>query len=196
LATRRDLEELSELASLVERLPLVLAVDDAVLPFNVAHTDLHLLLDPRRTGAPQQRLRRLRPLASERADRVLWSRALAHDLDDPACAEAPVRFDGDLLMLSDTPLEPGLALTYVGHTPGPSLRLHCSRLFIDRGAVHADGNGSPWRLALLEHRRVARLLGKLLLHGWPGLQASHQQPPAAADIAGSAVNRPLHARTA
>lgn len=181
-ATRRDLEELSELASLVERLPLVLAVDDAVLPFNVAHTDLQRLLGPRCAAAPQQRLHRLQPLPSERADRVLWSRALAHELDDPARAGAPVRLDGDLLMVSDTPLEPGLTLTYVGHTPGPVLRLHRSRLFIDHGAVHAGRHGRGWRLALLEHRRVAALLAGLAPRGpMPGTKA------------GTAINKGLGA---
>ncbi|MDZ5455268.1 metallophosphoesterase [Azohydromonas lata] len=185
-ATRRDLEEFAELATLVEQLPLVLMVDDTDMPFNVAHTDLFPLLRKLRAadGTPQSlqaSLGRLGPLPCTRADAALWSRKLAYEADR-CCAQCPpARLAGDHLMVSDTPYEAGLALTYVGHTPTPALRLHRSRLFIDRGAVYADAAGSSWRLALLEHGKVARAISSLFPRSRVELHADAQHRQELAD---------------
>ena len=174
---------------LVEGLPLLLVVDDATLSFNVSHTDLHPLLRTLRArdrhqdqATLQERLLRLDSLPTKRADPALWSRKLAFELDDKDWSGTRARLDSDLILVSDTPVEVGLALTYVGHTPAAMLRLYRSRLFIDRGAVYANGAGSKWRLALLEHREVANVLGALVPQFQPRTLADYQAWPAHADI--------------
>ncbi len=179
-ASRRDLEEFAELATVVEQLPLVLAVEDTAMPFNVAHTDLQPLVSPvrtrgrRRQATLQERLCQLEPIPSELADPALWSRALAFELEGRCSPGARACLAGDVLIVSDKPVEPGLALTYVGHTPAPALRLHRSRLFIDRGAVYTNATDSQWRLALLEHRRVVAGLGDCLPRRWIEKLAANQ----------------------
>lgn len=180
-AGRRDLTEFWELATLVERLPLVLTVDDTVMPFNVSHGDLLPLLEVRRAGSrwqrtPQERLRHLKPLASEHADAAVWGRTLAFETDEVRpCAQA--RLADDVLVVSATPVEPGLALTYVGHTPMPTLRLHRSRLFIDRGAAFACADEPEWKLALVQHRQMSEVLATLA----PGLTLETTARPTVAD---------------
>ncbi|WP_167671001.1 hypothetical protein [Allopusillimonas ginsengisoli] len=53
--------------------------------------------------------------------------------------------------MSDQPWNPGLSLTYVGHTVLRTMELHKSHLFIDRGAYL----GTPeTQLLVLEHKDV------------------------------------------
>ncbi len=54
-----------------------------------------------------------------------------------------------MLLLSQQPMQPGLSLTYVGHTPLTNLILHELHLFIDRGAYLREP--STYLLELCHH---------------------------------------------
>ncbi|TEA74183.1 hypothetical protein ERE07_19105 [Allopusillimonas ginsengisoli] len=63
----------------------------------------------------------------------------------------PIDTPTGALVMSDQPWNPGLSLTYVGHTVLRTMELHKSHLFIDRGAYL----GTPeTQLLVLEHKDV------------------------------------------
>ncbi len=139
--------------------PLTLSVDDDELPYCVVHGErLGRGVDAFITDAALTQ-----PMSRE-ACRALqtpltWGRRIAAQ-----ARAASLRKDGrehEGLWLTDTPFEPGVGLTYTGHTIFEDRPvLHRSHAFIDRGAYLTVTEGPAPRntLLMVEHRAFARAL--------------------------------------
>jgi serine/threonine protein phosphatase 1 len=129
--------------------PLVLHVDDALCPFNVIHAEavgdnlstmLHDsdLLDP--------------ASVSDVETTLTWGRRLVRGAKPHLDRDAQ---QGQLVIVEPA-MEPGLSLTYVGHTILPHPVLHRSHLFMDCGGFTSEaGQGY---LMLVEHKKVVESL--------------------------------------
>lgn len=167
--TAEQRRELFELLEKVRRLPLVMVVDGLV-PFWVVHAQR-----PTSNGHPWTDARMLRAGAlASRLPALTWSRRVARDAlwhahlgaDSRTLPEHnPRRPDHELMRLCqgvhlhgiDPLWEPGVGLTYTGHTIVPRPMLHRSHLMIDGGPYKPGG-----RLNLLRHDRVVAALASAL----------------------------------
>lgn len=161
--------ELLRLADAVRRLPLVMIVDGLV-PFWVVHAQR-----PMQGGRPWTDAQMLRAGSlAPRLPALTWSRRLARDaqwstrlgaLTQTIPAATVLREDPDLSLLCsgvrltgvDPLWEPGVSLTYTGHTILPQPVLHRSHLMIDGGPYQPGG-----RLNLLRHDKVVAALASTL----------------------------------
>lgn len=167
--TSEQRQELFELLDKVRRLPLALVVDGLV-PFWVVHAQR-----PMTNGHPwtDARMQRTGALAS-RLPELTWSRRVARDalwsvrlgaVARPIPEHDLRRPDHELMRLCqgvhlhgiDPLWEPGVGLTYTGHTIVPQPMLHRSHLMIDGGPYKPGG-----RLNLLRHDRVVAALASTL----------------------------------
>lgn len=83
---------------------------------------------------------------------LTWGRRLASQIaENEQTIETPM----GTLAITEQPWNPGLSLTYVGHTPLQTMTLHRSHLFIDRGAYLGTPNT---QLLVLEHQSVLKFL--------------------------------------
>ncbi|KWU19175.1 metallophosphoesterase [Burkholderia cenocepacia] len=143
-----DKARLAKLLPLVEANPLVMGVAHRDGRFNVAHAQL--------TRPDTAAIFTDAELEEERALEagevlVTWGRMLRME-----AMKAPVRATvelepGEMLDITGAAIEPGLSLTYVGHTPMRRCRLHRSHLHFDRGAGTTAADA---RVIVLEHSRV------------------------------------------
>lgn len=132
--------------------PLVIRVEDETAPFHVLHAEAmkrgnrELLND----------LDLANPESVDAAETSLnWSRRLVGTAES-ALAFATADGAPGQLVVAEPALEPGLSLSYVGHSILPQPVLHRSHLFIDGGAyLEAEGEGY---LMLVEHRDVVKNL--------------------------------------
>ena len=142
-AQKRTLDEVL-LPKLLEA-PLVIRVGVAgPAPFNLVHAELagvdgSVLTNDRLT---------CERVASLRA-RLTWGRRL---LPEALEAMSSRCWNVDEILVSAQAFEPGLSLTYVGHTMLPREMLHRSHLFIDEGAYLSN------KLVLREHLPTVALL--------------------------------------
>lgn len=140
----------SELLPYVRTLPHLITVGQGRTRFNVVHAELM-------TGAPEFSIQRLTSPAlrdttvssgsvmtdtdldalqadaqSPFLDAMLWGRRLLKSTDQQAARF--FEMTAGRLGVSETPVQDGLSLTYVGHSPVRQMMLHQSHVFIDRGA--------------------------------------------------------------
>ncbi len=155
----------------IAALPYVITVGQGETRFNVAHAELMTL------GGKEDKpgfWRRLAGSGSKKPDArrvvtdamlndallagmtepVMWGRRLVQQVDAATCKTLATP-QGPLL-LSQNAYYPGLSLTYVGHTPMPSMMMHASHMFIDRGAYMRDETSE---LLMVDHRQVLGWLG-------------------------------------
>ncbi|TKR53277.1 hypothetical protein D7I39_21770 [Allopusillimonas ginsengisoli] len=147
----------------VVALPYVITVGEGETQFHVAHAELMTgSIDQsgfwsRLEGLPANQTRKRVLTDNEITENALaqmiepltWGRRLVGQVGKDNSKEVVV--PEGMLLVSQQPLNLGLSLTYVGHTPVTSMILHESHLFIDRGA-YARGNASC--LLVLHHDEV------------------------------------------
>lgn len=148
------------IAPRVQALPLVLTVADAQQPFHVAHAELlkhgpglPLLTDDELTDA----------LIEELSFPLTWGRRLVKDALNDLYIRGKLDLDTvqcslprcEDIAVTDLPFEPGLSLTYVGHSILPFALLHRSHAFIDRGAYQKSAESE---LFVVEHGRLVEAL--------------------------------------
>lgn len=128
--------------------PLVLRVEDDDAPFHVLHAEAmkrgnrELLTD----------LDLANPDSVDAAETSLnWSRRLVGNAES-ALAFTTADGQAGQLIIAEPGLEPGLSLTYVGHSILAHPVLHRSHLFLDCGA-YLENEGEGY-LMLVEHRDV------------------------------------------
>jgi serine/threonine protein phosphatase 1 len=137
------------LLPILAKAPLVLSVEDSDCPFHVLHAEAQ--------GRGTRGLLSNADLQSEETVNfsevsLTWGRRLVQGAA-PALNRAALPGQ---LVLAEPAIEPGLALTYVGHTILPHPVLHRSHLFMDCGAFRAvEGQGY---LMLVEHKDVVKHL--------------------------------------
>lgn len=133
--------------------PLVIRVEDQEAPFHVLHAEAmkrgnrELLTDLDLADAD----------SVDAAETSLnWSRRLAGNAESALAFATAEGAPGGQLIVAEPALEPGLSLTYVGHSILSQPVLHRSHLFIDGGAyLESEGEGY---LMLVEHRDVVNNL--------------------------------------
>lgn len=152
-------------------LPFVLTVDDAVCSYHVAHGELlgkgksvaslhDQLKGHGKIAAPLTDAELTEANVRRLATHITWSRRLVREANEGrrsmACRGLTVEVEG--IALSPSPIEPGLALTYVGHNIVPRAVMHRSHVYLDRGAYE---NSVDSELFMVEHGRFARELRNL-----------------------------------
>lgn len=168
--TKQENDELmNELVPLVAQMPLVITVGTGEGQFHIVHAELM-------SGAPHVSGASLRHIASgttrsknhiltdedlteERLsnmkEALVWGRRVVR-ASKPERATT-VDTPAGRMLISRTPWNPGLSLTYAGHTIVNSMRLHASHLFIDRGAFMRERETG---LQMLCHENVRTWLPK------------------------------------
>lgn len=146
-----DTARLHRLATRVANLPAVIRVlDEAGKPaFQVAHAEL---MDDEGAFLTDARLETedLRDMVAN----LTWGRRLVRRAAK-AMPGDPFQCEG--IALSDTPLMPALSVTFVGHTIVRTPLMHCSHVYIDRGAFL---NSPDSELLVLEPKRFLKALGE------------------------------------
>lgn len=142
--------DLVELLDRVMALPAVLCVD-AEIPFNVTHGELPF-------GAKSQAelltFEALRTLDRHIADEAVWARDQIKRAVRGALRKVDV--DGQSVVLTETPINPDLNLTYVGHTVLKQPVLHGSYAYIDTGAYKRVAKGEQeFGLTIVDHDSFA-----------------------------------------
>lgn len=153
----------SDLTPRVAKLPYVITVGDGPTRFHVAHAELMTgHVDESNTW--YNRIDRgkkevltdamvTNKVLTTMIEPITWGRRLIRKARDSKASWVATPYGK--LTISHKPWNPGLALTYVGHTPVESMMLHASHLFIDREA-YARELGTC--LLVLDHREA---LGRL-----------------------------------
>lgn len=137
------------LVPLLLKAPLVIRVEDADCPYNVLHAEA---LGHGRSPMLQDADLADEGVVNSHETSITWGRRLIHGAAPVLRAFA----EPEQLVIAEPALEPGLSLTYVGHTILPNPVLHRSHLFMDCGAYQApDGKGY---LMLVEHGNVVKHL--------------------------------------
>ena len=121
LSSSEQEELVGDLLPRVLSMPYAITVSDGSAVFHVAHAEL-MLTD---AEVCDSRL-------SDMASVVTWSRRLIHEINAHTRNERQTPIGS--LVVSGQQWEPGLSLTFVGHTPLSTLTMHRSHLFIDGGA--------------------------------------------------------------
>ena len=129
--------------------PLVLRVNDALCPFNVLHAEAAgdmagTLLQDTDLADPAK--------TSDVETTLTWGRRLVRALKGHLDSSRP---QGQLVIVEPA-MEPGLSLTYVGHSILPHPALHRSHLFMDCGGFNSE-EGTGY-LMLVEHKEVVTRL--------------------------------------
>lgn len=152
-------------------LPFVLTVEDAFCPFHVAHGELlgkgksvaslhDQLKGKGKIAAPLTDAELTEANVRRLATHIAWSRRLVREANagrySMACRGLSMEVEG--IALTSSPMEPGLALTYVGHNIVPRAVMHRSHVYLDRGAYE---NSVDSELFMVEHGRFARELREL-----------------------------------
>lgn len=157
-----------DLVPRVAKLPYVITVGEGLAQFHVAHAELmtgpvdesntwYNRLEGERGRSPTRVLTDAMindEVLARMAEPLTWGRRLIRKAIDGKALEVATPYGK--LAVSHKPWHPGLALTYVGHTPLRNMVLHASHLFIDRGA-HARKQGSC--LLVLNHQEVRKWFG-------------------------------------
>lgn len=168
--TKQENDELiNDLIPLVAQLPLVITVGTGKGQFHIVHAELM-------SGSPRLSDASLRHIASGTAktksyiltdedvteerlstmkEALVWGRRVI-GASKPERATA-IDTPAGRMLISRTPWNPGLSLTYAGHTIVNSMRLHASHLFIDRGAFMRERETG---LQMLCHENVRAWLPK------------------------------------
>ena len=148
---RYSVEELIPLLEALLEVPLVIRVEDPVMPFNIMHAEA---LGPTADGILTDRELATVDLEGY-ASAFTWGRRLIREALQ-ASREAHRLVRG--VKVTNSPVHPGLSLTYVGHTIVSEPIVHRSHAFIDCGGyrpVVGQGNGHH---QLIEHRAFANEL--------------------------------------
>lgn len=154
----------------VAELPYVISVGEGASRFNVAHAELMA------KGGQEEKVGFLRRLTGKAGSQprwriitdsqlqdsvlagmtepIMWGRRLIQQVD--AAASRRLETPQGPLLLSQNAYNPGLSLTYVGHTPVPHMMMHASHLFIDRGAYMRDESS---QLLMVDHGQMLTWLG-------------------------------------
>ena len=140
LLTAIEQEELhDELLPRMLALPYVITIENAHATFHVAHAEL-MLSD---VEIREERLSRMRTS-------LTWARRLIREVNPDTSSE--LETPAGALYISHQPWEPGLSLTFVGHTPIVALIMHRSHLFIDGGAYLGESDSCLRLLDVAEVR--------------------------------------------
>ena len=150
LENRAPNAELTELLDRVMALPSVLCVD-AEIPFNVTHGELPF-------GAKSQAellsFEAMRTLDRHIADEAVWARDQIKRVTRGPLSKVDI--DGRDVVLSNTPINPNLNLTYVGHTVLKHPLMHGSYAYIDTGAFKRVTTGEKqFSLTVVDHEQFA-----------------------------------------
>ncbi|NYT79789.1 metallophosphoesterase [Alcaligenaceae bacterium] len=155
----------------VAALPYVVTVGEGGQQFHIAHAEL-LTTGPKEekpsfwqrltgSGNNRQEVRRVATdnmlddtLLATMTEPIMWGRRLIKEVDT-ATSKTLETPQGPLL-ISQNAYNPGLSLTYVGHTPLPQMTLHASHMYVDRGAYLRNENSG---LLMLDHQQVLGWLG-------------------------------------
>lgn len=153
----------TDLVPRVTQLPYVITVGGGATRFHVAHAELmtgrvdesntwYNRLDGGKKEVLTDAMITDKVLATM-IEQITWGRRLVRKATDSKATEVPTPYGQ--LSVSHKPWHPGLALTYVGHTPLKSMALHASHLFIDRGAYSRKPESC---LLVLDHQEVQQWL--------------------------------------
>lgn len=147
----KERDELAVLLGLLAQCPLAMSVEDTQGRFNVVHSQAITIAGEVMSDAAL--LHAKYSLDLER--KLLWDREMGIAAKDAAIGQRVAMPDGQTLGITESPWEPGLSLTYVGHSYLPEFKLYRSHMFIDRGAGYSGYGG---KLVLLEHADVKKRL--------------------------------------
>jgi serine/threonine protein phosphatase 1 len=147
-------DELSGYLARLQYAPLVLVVDHEAGNFNVTHAQLML---GAKSGILTNRSLQENACLDDWEHGLTWGRSL-FKMGAQQLHQKHLFIDGESLICSKNPVEPGLGLTYVGHSVTKCCFLHRSHLFFDHGAKTMPENG---RLVVLEHAAVMCRLKRL-----------------------------------
>lgn len=135
-------------SQVLDRLPHVLVVGPGTPErFNIVHAALLRSPSDVSLYSDADLDDRLAKTDDKAVERLIWSRTLADDAAELALNRAQPSW------------QPGLSITYCGHTPVPYPVIHASHCHLDTGAgyegnvdVRRADSGAPMRLTLAEHR--------------------------------------------
>lgn len=143
--------DLVDILDRVMALPAVLCVD-AEIPFNVTHGEL-----PKggKTQAGLLTLETLRTMDRHDADEAVWARdQIKAALRGGSLRKAEA--GGQTVIMTGTPIDPDLNLTYVGHTVLQKPVMHKSYAYIDTGAYkRVTGKSKDCCLTIIDHEQFA-----------------------------------------
>lgn len=159
--TQSDAALLRSLIHLIATQPLVLHVDHPTHPFFVTHASRL----PHSAMIRDASLHHFSTLHSHSFLRTTTlSRRLAFQAihqfirqagNSSSLLSRPPALPPDRLFYSEHPWEPGVGLTYVGHTVVPRVLLHRSHCFIDRGACFASRYPGRCALEIIDHQKFS-----------------------------------------
>ncbi|MDO8416504.1 MAG: metallophosphoesterase [Agitococcus sp.] len=152
LTQEEKFELLNELLPLLRQAPLIVCVNDTTLPFQFVHAEIlsawgDMLPIPAVTDGAV--------LAHQES--LTWGRQL---IKRALPISAPSNQNALGVSLTPTPWEPGVRLTYAGHSIVSAPVMYRSHLFIDRGAFRRDDIESD--LLLIEHAPFVTQLMRLV----------------------------------
>lgn len=148
--TQLELKELvDDLLPMLREAPFVMAIAHKRLPFQIAHAEL---IDG--WGELITPLKCTDEYLMRNHSEITWSRNILREANIKSTVQL---LDNQKILISRTPWEPALPLTYVGHSIIEVPVLHRSHFFVDRGAFLRAKN-SAYDLLLLEHDKVATTL--------------------------------------